>query len=437
MAILLAAGSAPLWGLVFWRPDEWSFASTPDLWEFLIPTGSVAALILAVVGTRRPAAREWAAGAGLVVALAYAATLFWAVVESIGPTITLVPAIVAGLCLAGLGVPQLLERRVGRTDPAAVPGARLVGVLLVLAPFQSLDYFLVGWDRLMLDKSAILTWDWASFAPGRVIAFCGLVAIIQARHARRAFLAVPGAVTVALVLYGVAADYAHAATTLTTPVHFLAGAQLVILGCGIALLLLARTPKGRRTAATTPALRGTAAAPSPEPATARADWTQPSPGREERLLAGRYRLVERIGSVGVLHRDVKPANAMVDDEGRVVLTDFGIAARADDTSLTLTGGLIGTPGYIAPERLNGDADGPAGDLWSLGATMYHLVEGRGPYRGTSPAAVIAAVLTAHPAPPVLAGPLAPVLLGLLARDPADRWPPDRVRTELTIMAGTG
>ncbi|HEY3686800.1 MAG TPA: serine/threonine-protein kinase [Streptosporangiaceae bacterium] len=123
---------------------------------------------------------------------------------------------------------------------------------------------------------------------------------------------------------------------------------------------------------------------------------------------------------GLLHRDVKPANVLLADDGRVVLTDFGIAALDGDPALTRAGALLGSPGFIAPERLRDDPSGPASDLWSVGATLYAAVEGRAPYDAATPLAALGAVLTGDAPPPVRAGPLAPVLLRMLDRDPAAR-----------------
>ncbi|GAA1265560.1 hypothetical protein GCM10009677_17030 [Sphaerisporangium rubeum] len=125
---------------------------------------------------------------------------------------------------------------------------------------------------------------------------------------------------------------------------------------------------------------------------------------------------------GILHRDVKPANVLLTGDGRVVLTDFGIASLAGDVVLTQNGAVAGSPGYIAPERLRGEDDRPESDLWSLGATLYTAVEGRSPYSREQPAAMFAAVLLRDPDPMRLAGPLTPVLGGLLAREPAHRMP---------------
>jgi hypothetical protein len=127
-----------------------------------------------------------------------------------------------------------------------------------------------------------------------------------------------------------------------------------------------------------------------------------------------------VHEAGVVHRDVKPANIFLTRDGHTVLTDFGIATVEGQVTITIEGELVGSPGYIAPERLRGEPGGPASDLWSLGATLYSAVEGLPPYSGDTPMAVLAAVLTEQPRPPVLAGSLAPVLMSLLERLPEDR-----------------
>ncbi|MEV0968614.1 serine/threonine-protein kinase [Microtetraspora glauca] len=122
---------------------------------------------------------------------------------------------------------------------------------------------------------------------------------------------------------------------------------------------------------------------------------------------------------GVLHRDVKPENVLITDDGRVVLTDFGIARLEADSTMTRTG-LIGTPAFIAPERLRGDAAQRESDLWSLGATLYAAVEGKPPHDRGMPMATMHAVLNEAPAPAVHAGELRVVLERLLDKDPAAR-----------------
>ncbi|MDQ8701526.1 serine/threonine-protein kinase [Streptomyces sp. LHD-70] len=125
-------------------------------------------------------------------------------------------------------------------------------------------------------------------------------------------------------------------------------------------------------------------------------------------------------AAGIQHRDVKPANVMLRADGSAVLTDFGIAALQGTSALTATGDLIGSPEYIAPERIRGTDDDPASDLWSLGLVLYVAVEGVSPMRRATTLATLAAVLDEPVPPPVRSGPLAPVLSALLVRDPAAR-----------------
>lgn len=125
-------------------------------------------------------------------------------------------------------------------------------------------------------------------------------------------------------------------------------------------------------------------------------------------------------SAGVLHRDVKPGNVLLATDGRVLLTDFGIAQVEGDTAMTRTGEIVGSVDYLAPERLCGKDPGPSSDLWALGATLYTAVEGRSPFRRTSPLTTMQAVVTEDPLISRLAGPLAPVIAALLAKDPAQR-----------------
>jgi serine/threonine protein kinase len=133
---------------------------------------------------------------------------------------------------------------------------------------------------------------------------------------------------------------------------------------------------------------------------------------------------------GVQHRDVKPANILLRADGAAVLTDFGIAALQGSTSLTATGELIGSPEYIAPERIRGNDDDPASDLWSLGLVLYVCVEGVSPLRRGTTLATLAAVLDEAVPPPVRSGPLSPVLQALLVRDPAAR--PDAARLDAML-----
>ncbi|WP_307167690.1 serine/threonine-protein kinase [Streptomyces rishiriensis] len=123
---------------------------------------------------------------------------------------------------------------------------------------------------------------------------------------------------------------------------------------------------------------------------------------------------------GILHRDVKPSNVLIAEDGRVVLTDFGIAQVEGDPSITSTGMLVGAPSYISPERARGHKPGPAADLWSLGGLLYAAVEGSPPYDKGSAIATLTAVMTEQLEEPKNAGPLRDVIYGLLTKDPARR-----------------
>ncbi|MFI5865699.1 protein kinase [Streptomyces sp. NPDC051546] len=138
---------------------------------------------------------------------------------------------------------------------------------------------------------------------------------------------------------------------------------------------------------------------------------------------------------GILHRDVKPSNVLLADRGngRVVLTDFGIAQVEGDPSVTSTGMLVGAPSYISPERARGQRPGPPADMWSLGGLLYAAVEGVPPYDKGSALATLTAVMTEPVEPPKNAGPLTEVIYGLLVKDPAHRLDDDRARAMLTAV----
>ncbi|MFJ5279376.1 serine/threonine-protein kinase [Streptomyces parvulus] len=134
---------------------------------------------------------------------------------------------------------------------------------------------------------------------------------------------------------------------------------------------------------------------------------------------------------GILHRDVKPSNVLISEDGRVVLTDFGIAQVEGDPSITSTGMLVGAPSYISPERARGHKPGPAADLWSLGGLLYAAVEGTPPYDKGSAIATLTAVMTENLEEPKNAGPLRDVIYGLLNKDPALRLDDGAARAMLT------
>ncbi|KOT36376.1 protein kinase [Streptomyces caelestis] len=145
--------------------------------------------------------------------------------------------------------------------------------------------------------------------------------------------------------------------------------------------------------------------------------------------------LEAAHAAGVLHRDVKPDNVLLGRYDRVVLTDFGIAQIEGETNLTDTGGFVGSPEYIAPERVLGQRPGPASDLWSLGVVLYAATEGVSPFRRSNTPATLQSVLNATPAPPASAqGPLAEIITGLLQKDPARRPNAAQVRAALETTA---
>ncbi|MBP1780925.1 protein kinase [Micromonospora chalcea] len=138
---------------------------------------------------------------------------------------------------------------------------------------------------------------------------------------------------------------------------------------------------------------------------------------------------------GIMHRDVKPGNVLLGEDGRVVLTDFGLATIPGDPNVTRTGMVLGSPAYISPERARDGTAGPEADLWSLGATLYAAVEGKSPYARPSAIATLAALATEPLPPPRNAGPLKPVLQGLLRKDPDERITAEVAERMLRKAAG--
>ena len=135
--------------------------------------------------------------------------------------------------------------------------------------------------------------------------------------------------------------------------------------------------------------------------------------------------------VGVVHRDVKPANVLVLDGDRAKLTDFGVATIRDESRVTMTGLIVGSPSYMAPEQATGADITPATDLWALGAMLYFAVEGEPPFHGGSALATASAVVHGQPRPQQRPGPLSPLLARLLTKDPAARPSAGAVRATLT------
>ena len=147
------------------------------------------------------------------------------------------------------------------------------------------------------------------------------------------------------------------------------------------------------------------------------------------------RLLDVLAAVhraGVVHCDLKPDNVHLCPEGRVVLTDFGIACAVDGYHDVAPGGLAGSPSYIAPERIRGEALGPPSDLFSLGATLFTAVEGRSPFDRGEVSATLAAVVEDAAAPFLRADALRPAIEGLLAKDPTQRLDAGRAREALRL-----
>lgn len=140
---------------------------------------------------------------------------------------------------------------------------------------------------------------------------------------------------------------------------------------------------------------------------------------------------------GVLHRDVKPANVLMSNDGRVVLTDFGIAMVEGSSALTMTGEVIGSPEFLAPERALGRTPGPESDLWALGVLLYAAVEGHSPFRQNTPLSTLRAIVDEELPTPQLAGPLTPVIEGLLRKDPAERLSAEQAEQDLRLVAAGG
>ena len=126
-------------------------------------------------------------------------------------------------------------------------------------------------------------------------------------------------------------------------------------------------------------------------------------------------------AAGVVHRDVKPGNVLIADDGRVKLTDFGVSRAVDDVQLTRTGLIAGTPAFLSPEVARGQVPTAASDIFALGATLYAAVEGHPPFGLDDNAyALLHKVATGSPEPPQQAGALTALIMRLLADDPEQR-----------------
>jgi serine/threonine protein kinase len=143
--------------------------------------------------------------------------------------------------------------------------------------------------------------------------------------------------------------------------------------------------------------------------------------------------VQATHRAGIVHRDVKPANVQLCDDGRVVLMDFGIARTLGGGTAVSSGLLAGSPAYISPEQFQCGAIGPASDLFSLGATLFAAVEGRAPFDKGDLFATLTAVVVDPPGPFRRAGRLRPVIEGLLVKEPERRLSADQARAALRAI----
>ncbi|MFF0109005.1 serine/threonine-protein kinase [Streptomyces hirsutus] len=161
------------------------------------------------------------------------------------------------------------------------------------------------------------------------------------------------------------------------------------------------------------------------------------PQRAARVGAEVLAALRAAHDAGVLHRDVKPANVLIANDGRIVLTDFGIATVEGSSALTMTGEVIGSPEFLAPERALGRTPGPESDLWSLGVLLYAAVEGSSPFRQDTPLSTLRAIVDEELPPPRRAGPLTPVIEGLLRKNPAERLSAVRAQQDLRLVGAGG
>ncbi|MGW5739376.1 MULTISPECIES: serine/threonine-protein kinase [Streptomyces] len=162
-----------------------------------------------------------------------------------------------------------------------------------------------------------------------------------------------------------------------------------------------------------------------------------APQRAARIGAEVLAALRAAHDAGVLHRDVKPGNVLIANDGRVVLTDFGIAMVEGSSALTMTGEVVGSPEFLAPERALGRRPGPESDLWSLGVLLYAAVEGHSPFRQDTPLSTLRAVVDEELPPPRNAGPLYGVIEGLLRKDPATRISAADAENQLRLVAAGG
>ncbi|PRY63619.1 serine/threonine protein kinase [Knoellia remsis] len=162
------------------------------------------------------------------------------------------------------------------------------------------------------------------------------------------------------------------------------------------------------------------------------------PDRVASMGAALARALARAHERGIVHRDLKPGNILVHRSGTPKVSDFGIARMTADPALTLTGYMTGTPGYLSPELARGGNPTPASDVWALGATLFHAVEGQSPFRShDNPLAILQDILNERARPMERAGRLAPAIRSMMDPDPQTRWTMAQAADELDDLAAAG
>ncbi|WP_412538909.1 serine/threonine-protein kinase [Longispora sp. K20-0274] len=152
------------------------------------------------------------------------------------------------------------------------------------------------------------------------------------------------------------------------------------------------------------------------------------------VAAGLLAALGAAHAAGIVHRDVKPSNVMLTHDGRVLLTDFGIAVHTADTTLTAVGGLVGSMEYMPPERFNGGDAGGAGDLYSLGVTLFQATEAYSPFHRDTPTGTLSAIVLGPSPVPERAGPLTALITALMDKEPGRR---PTVEQALGLLDGVG
>lgn len=162
-----------------------------------------------------------------------------------------------------------------------------------------------------------------------------------------------------------------------------------------------------------------------------------SPERAVRVTTDVLAALRAAHAAGIVHRDIKPSNVLLCPDGAVKVSDFGIAKTASAMTLTDDGTLLGTPGYLAPERLTGEPATPQSDLYSVGVLLYEAVSGRPPFEGDSPAQLLRAIAESRPVPLHERCPDLPPRLAQAVERAMEREPSSRFATAAEMAAALG